>query len=132
MPDFDAIKSRGHQWLEVLPPSSVSRMRPDRKSAGVMRDGDCILDRKLVLRNERTPVAAKVCHECIAEIVHNATSDEGARYVRPSHSSPIRLLENFVESDRNSKRVEFLYYFLGTSEARCAQIFQTFAEGVEV
>ena len=132
MPDFDAIKSCGHQWLEVLPSSSVSGMRPDCKSAGIMCDRDRILDRKLVLRNERTSVAAKVCHECIAEIMHHSTCDESSRDVGPSHGSSIRLLKNFVESDRYSQRVELVYDLLGTSEARCAQIFQTLAEGVEV
>lgn len=132
MPDFDAIESRGHQWLEVLPPSSVSGMRPDCKSARIMRDRDRILDRKFFLRNERTPVAAKVCHECIAEIMHHSACNEGARDVGPSHGSSVRLLKNFIKSDRYSQRVELVDDFFGPSEARCPQIFQTLAEGVEV
>lgn len=132
MSDLDSIESSGNQWLEPLAPSQITGVCPDRESAGLVRDCDSILDRKLLLGHEGAAVAAKVCHERIAEIVNNAAGNEGASDVRTANGPSLRLKENLIEGDRNSERVELLDDFFGAREALSAQFQQAHLESLEM
>lgn len=132
MSDLDSVESSGNQWLQPLASSQITGMRPDRESAGLVRDCDSILDRKLLFGHEGATVAAKVCRERIAEIVNNAASNEGASDVRTPNCPSLCLKEDLIEGDRYSERVELLDDLFGAREALRAQFQQAHLESLEV
>jgi len=132
MSDLDPVEPCGNQRLETVPTPSVGRVRPNRESTRLMCDRDCVLDGKPVLRDESTPVVAKVCHERISEIVHDATSNERPRNVRPADRSPVCFQQHFVECNGYSQCVELLDNSLGAREPHQAQFRQSLLQGVEL
>lgn len=132
MSDLDSIESSGDEWLEAFPAPTISRMRPNRESACFVGNGDRIFDGKPVLGNESAAVAAKVCHERVAEIVHNPARNQCARNVRTAHSSAVRLQQNFVQGDRYSQCVELLDDLFGAGVAQDAQLPEPLFESIEV
>jgi hypothetical protein len=110
MPDLDAVEASGDQWLETLAPAAVTRMRPDRNCTRLMGDRDRILNGKLVLRYERTPLGAKVAGKCVAKITHDSTGNHRSRHVWSPNRSAIRLQENFIQRQRDAELVEPVDY----------------------
>lgn len=128
MPDLDAVETGGDQWLETLAPAAVTRMGPDRNCTRLVGDRDGILDGKLVLRHERASLGAKVPGECVAKISHDSTGNHGSRNVRPPNRSAIRLLENFIQRQRDTELIEPVHYPSRAGVSRKPQIGQSHFE----
>src|SRR5450759_41789 len=129
---LQAIESRRDQGLEPLASPVVAWMRPDRQRAGLVRDRDRILDREMLLGDERAPGVAEIFRERTPKIVHHAARDQCARHVWTSDGSAVRLLKHLVQRQWNAERVEFVHNLLGTRVPRGAQLAETLLQTLEV
>ena len=132
MPYLDAIESRGDETLESLAPATLTRMCPDREPASFVNNADRVFDREFGLRYERCRSAAKVSHERVAEILNDSARYEGAGHVWSAHRTAVRLLEYFVERNRDLQRIELLYDSLGANVTLRAQLAEPRLQGVEI
>src|SRR2546423_6661035 len=104
--DFQPVEARRNQRLQAFPSASLTGMRPDRQTTGLVGDGNRVLDRQSSLRYERGAGVSQISHERIPKIVNDAARNEGARYVRPADRAAIRLLKNFVQREPDAKGIQ--------------------------
>ena len=132
MPHLDTIQTSRDETLESLASATLTGMCPDREPAGFMRNSDRVFDRELRLGDERRRSAAKISHERVAEILNDSARYEGAGHVWSAHRTAVRLLEYFVERNRDLQRIELLYDSLGANVTLRAQLAEPRLQGVEI
>src|SRR3954470_7758293 len=108
VPNLHTIQSRSGQRLQTLASATVSRVRPDRETAGFVRNRDRVFDREFLLRHECAAVTAEIARERFPEIVNDAARHQSAGDVRAADGAAIGLLEHLVERQSDAERVQLL------------------------
>jgi len=122
---FQAVESRGHEWLEALAATAISRMRPDRQPSRLVRNRDRVFDRQPLLWHERSPGAAEIAHECVPEVSDDASRNKCSRDMRAPNRAAVGLVQNFVQGQWYPQPVQLLDDFCGTRMAMRAQLAQS-------
>jgi len=125
VPYLQPVEPRRDQRLQPFAPAAVGRMRPDRQRAGLVSNGDRVLDRKTLPGDKRAPRGSEISRERLPKIVHKAAPDQRTGNVRTSNRTAIGLQKNLVQRERNAKGIEFIHDLLGPCVAPGAQPGET-------
>src|SRR5258706_12315015 len=88
------VEPRRDQGLQSFAPAAVAGMRPDCQRAGLVHDGDRVLDRQTLPDYECASRGSEILRERLPKILIKAARDQRTSDVRPPNRAAVGLQTN--------------------------------------